>query len=191
MLGLEKTGKRSLSWGCWLGSSTTALRALLESPWAFCRGETANSICVGVAGWRVVLLRKCQINTVPHQQRWYPLPTAPTPLPPPRARLMFERGIMVTINSAELPLPKRLQGTHLKAVWMRLTVGRCDPMLLRRSTSAVPIGGSRLFRPRGIGEGEESVSAVTGLQSPPAKQRCKSKVVTTQANQWEVQSLSR
>lgn len=80
MLGLEKTGKRSLSWGCWLGSSTTALRARLESPWDF--------------------------------------------------------------------------------------VGRCGPMALRCSTSTVPIGGSRLFRPKVIGEGEDSVSAVTGTRGP-------------------------
>lgn len=47
-----------------------------------------------------------------------------------------------------------------------LTVGRWDPRMLRCSTSAVPIGGSRLFRPMVIGEGEESESAVIGSRGP-------------------------
>ena len=48
---------------------------------------------------------------------------------------------------------------------------------------SVPIGGSRLFRPKVIGEGEDSVSAVTGLKIPAAKPICKSKVVTTQSDE--------
>lgn len=61
-----------------------------------------------------------------------------------------------------------------------LTVGRWDPRMLRCSTSAVPIGGSRLFRPMVIGEGEESESAVIGLKIPSI---CESKVVTTQSDE--------
>lgn len=56
-------------------------------------------------------------------------------------------------------------------------------MVLRCSTSAVPIGGSRLFRPKVIGEGEESVSAVTALKIPAARPICESKVATTQSDE--------
>lgn len=38
-----------------------------------------------------------------------------------------------------------------------------DPTVTRWSTSGVPIGGSRLFRLRVIGEEEKRESAVTGL----------------------------
>lgn len=48
----------------------------------------------------------------------------------------------------------------------RHTICLCDPTVFKCSTSAVPIGGSRLFRLRGIGEGEERESAATGLQVP-------------------------
>lgn len=40
-----------------------------------------------------------------------------------------------------------------------------------------------MFRPKVIGEGEESVSAVTGLKIPAARPICKSKVVTTQSDE--------
>lgn len=59
----------------------------------------------------------------------------------------------------------------MRSTGKRPTVGLCDPTGLRCSTSEVPIGGSRLFRLRGSGEGEETESAAMGLQIPPALNR--------------------
>lgn len=71
---------------------------------------------------------------------------------------------------------------HGKARGKRHTVCLCVPTVLMCS-SAVPIGGSRLFRLRGIGEGEERQLATTGLQIPPVSTRMrKHKVRTIQEN---------
>lgn len=73
-----------------------------------------------------------------------------------------------------------------KAVGERHTVCLCDPAVLKCSTSAVPIGGRRLFRLRGIGEGEESESVAPGLQIPPANTKIvKHKVITILGNYLE------